>query len=229
MLEGGGDLTRRPRASVHRGGGGDVPAVAAAEQRDRARRRSGDAIGCCIRGGAGDAAAGVDVWALWVASCAASFEAPDRAQEVAGLQRDTTTLVMQAVLAPGLRSHAEVVEASLTAIVRLAVEGQRRRASSVRRRPRPASRRGRWWSTGRRWSARGPSSTSRTAASMPSGRCRTGDEGVGRTLQEHVLADARRRGARNSASLQSTWMGATAGMSRWDSRRSAGTRNGVSR
>ncbi len=66
--------------------------------------------------------AGVDVWALWVASCAISLDAPDRAQEVPGLERDTTTLVMRALLSPGFRTHDEVVEASMAAIVRLANE-----------------------------------------------------------------------------------------------------------
>jgi GNAT superfamily N-acetyltransferase len=151
--------------------------------------------------------AGVDVWALWVASCAVSLDAPDRAQEVPGLERDTTTLVMQAVLPPGLPAHDEVVEGSMSAIVRLADEE-----------PVPAHDLG------------APETTPGLSAwalvvdrmavvcawtflhqqdcgiyavgTLPAWR----RKGLARMLLEHVLADAQRRGAR-TASLQSTRMG----------------------
>jgi GNAT superfamily N-acetyltransferase len=151
--------------------------------------------------------AGVDVWALWVPSGAVSFDAPDRVAEIAGLDRDTTTLVMQAVVPPGLRAHEEVVEASMAAIVRLANEE-----------PVPARQLG------------APETTPGLSAwalvvdevavvcawtflhrqdcgiyavgTLPAWRRR----GLARMLVEHVLADAQRRGAR-TASLQSTRMG----------------------
>jgi ribosomal protein S18 acetylase RimI-like enzyme len=57
--------------------------------------------------------AGVDVWALWVPNSAADLDAPDRVREVAGLRRDTTTLVMHAALHRGLRQHDGVVCTSI--------------------------------------------------------------------------------------------------------------------
>jgi ribosomal protein S18 acetylase RimI-like enzyme len=151
--------------------------------------------------------AGVDVWALWVPSWGVSFDDPDRVLEIAGLERDTTTLVMQSVLSPRLRAHDEVVEASLAAIVRLANEE-----------PVPAHELG------------APETTPGLSAwalvvdgvavvgawtflhredcgiyavgTLPAFRRR----GFARTLMEHVLGSARRRGAR-TASLQSTRMG----------------------
>lgn len=153
------------------------------------------------------AAAGVDVWALWVSSCAVSFDAPDRGQEVAGLERDTTTLVMQAVLRPGLRSHDEVVEASIAAIVHLANDE-----------PVPAHQLGALETTpglsawalvvdgmavGCAWTFLHQQDCGIYAVgTLPAWRRR----GLARTLMEHVLADALRRGAR-TASLQSTRMG----------------------
>ena len=170
--------------------------------------------------------AGIDLWALWVASCAMSLDAPDRAQEVPGLERDTTTLVMQAVLPPGLRAHDDVVEASLAAIVRLANEE-----------PVPAHELGapettpglsawaRWWSTGRRWSAPGPSSTTRTAASTPSGRCRPGGAGGSRARSWSTCSPTRNaEGRERRACSRRAWGNRCT--SRWDSRPSAGTRNG---
>ena len=53
--------------------------------------------------------AGVGAWALWISSNATDLDAPDDVQAVAGLKRDTTTLVMQTTLSPGLRLHDGVV------------------------------------------------------------------------------------------------------------------------
>ena len=57
-------------------------------------------------------AAGVDEWAYWIASPTADLTTPDDAT-VAGLRRDTTTLVMVAELGPGLERHDGVVATSV--------------------------------------------------------------------------------------------------------------------
>jgi len=57
--------------------------------------------------------AGVDGWALWVPSAATDLDATDYVQKVGGFRRDTTTLVMQARLSPGLHLHDGVVRASI--------------------------------------------------------------------------------------------------------------------
>jgi len=48
-----------------------------------------------------------------VPSAATDLDAPDDVDRVGGLRRDTTTLVMQAHLSPGLRLHDGVVRASI--------------------------------------------------------------------------------------------------------------------
>ena len=65
------------------------------------------------------AEADVDVWALWVPSRATDLDAPDEVRDMAGLTRDTTTLIIRAHLTPGLCRHHGVVRASLTSIVRI--------------------------------------------------------------------------------------------------------------
>ena len=151
--------------------------------------------------------AGVDVWALWVASCAISLDAPDRAQEVPGLEARHDDARHASPPVSRVRAHDEVVEASMAAIVRLADEE-----------PVPADQLG------------APESTPGLSAwalvvdriavacawtflhqqdcgiyavgTLPTWR----RKGLARMLLEHVLADAQRRGAR-TASLQSTRMG----------------------
>jgi hypothetical protein len=64
------------------------------------------------------AEAGLDAWALWVPSRATDLDATDETRGVDGFKRDTTTLVMQATLRPGLSLHDRVVRASLAAAIR---------------------------------------------------------------------------------------------------------------
>ena len=64
--------------------------------------------------------AGVGAWALWISSNATDLDAPDDVQAIAGLKRDTTTLVMQTTLSQGLRLHDGVVRASMAAVKRFA-------------------------------------------------------------------------------------------------------------
>lgn len=68
------------------------------------------------------AAAGVGTWALWIPSRATDLDAPDTLRAVGGLTRDTTTLVMQAALAPGQTRADGVVRTSLDAAIRASDE-----------------------------------------------------------------------------------------------------------
>lgn len=60
-------------------------------------------------------AVGVSSWALWLASAAVDFGSPDLTAEVAGLTRDTTTLVMTRAVAGPHSSHSQVVRTSIEA------------------------------------------------------------------------------------------------------------------
>jgi GNAT superfamily N-acetyltransferase len=153
------------------------------------------------------AEADVDVWALWVPSRATDLDAPDEVREMAGLARDTTTLVMRAHLTPGLSRHHGVVRASLASIVRITEDepipvtdlGEPDTAPDLTA-----------------WALVHDGVAVSCAWSFLHGRdC--GIYAVGtlvpwrrrrfaRSLVEHILADARCRGAR-TASLQSTRMG----------------------
>ena len=152
------------------------------------------------------AEAGVDVWALWVPSLATDLDAPDHVQEVGRLKRDTTTLVMQASLSDERRLHDGVVRTSIAAITRVGDE------------PVPVADLGPpgmdpgldgWVMvqddvavTGT-WSFLHQKDCGVYAVgTLPAWRRR----GLARSLVEHVLADAQRRGAR-TATLQSTRMG----------------------
>jgi GNAT superfamily N-acetyltransferase len=65
------------------------------------------------------ASAGVDAWALWLPSEIADLDAADRPwSEVAGLTRDTTTLVMRTTLPKALRRHTAVVSTSIKTATR---------------------------------------------------------------------------------------------------------------
>ena len=154
------------------------------------------------------AAAGVDVWALWVASCAASFEAPDRAQEVAGLRarHDDARHAGR----PG--SRAPLARRGRRSIAHRHRPPRERGASAGAARARCAGDHARPLGVGA--GGRPDGGGLRVDLPPPAGLrhlCRRdvaglATQGVGRTLMEHVLADARRRGAR-TASLQSTRMG----------------------
>ena len=63
--------------------------------------------------------AGVDAWALWLPSDIADLDAADRpSSEVAGLTRDTTTLVMRTTLPKSMRRHTGVVSTSIKTATR---------------------------------------------------------------------------------------------------------------
>ena len=147
--------------------------------------------------------AGVDGWALWVPSAAANLDDPDVVQRVVGFRRDTTTLVMQASLPLGLRSHDGVVRASIATAGRAGDD------------PVPVTDLGEpdtepglaGWvlvhdavAVAGAWSFLHEKDCGIYAVgTVPGWRRR----GLARSLLERVLADAHRRGAR-TATLQST-------------------------
>ena len=150
--------------------------------------------------------AGVDVWALWMPSRVTDLDAPDAVLEVGDLKRDTTTLVMQVALPPGLRDHHGVVRTSIATASRATDE------------PIPAADLGHpdhvpglsaWvmvhdgLAVAGAWSfLHGSDCGMYAVGTVPEWRRR----GLARSLLEHVLADAQGRGAR-TATLQSTRMG----------------------
>ena len=172
------------------------------------------------------AGAGVDAWALWVPSAATNLDAPDAVRRVGGFRRDTTTLVMQASLPPGLQSHDGVVRASIADAARAGDE------------PVPFTDLGEpetepglaGWvmlhdavAVAGAWSFLHEKDCGIYAVgTVPGWRRR----GLARNLVEHVLADARRRGAR-TATLQSTRMAQQLYQSAWLSTSRALRRVGV--
>jgi GNAT superfamily N-acetyltransferase len=152
------------------------------------------------------AQARVAEWALWVPSRASNLDAPDEAREVGRLKRDTTTLVMQANLAAGLRQHEGVVRASIRAATRA---GDEPIPATDLGEPETVSGLTGWvmiqdgYAVAGVWSFRHGSDCGIYAlGTVPKWRRR----GLARALMEHVLADAQHQGAR-TATLQSTRMG----------------------
>lgn len=150
--------------------------------------------------------AGVDVWALWVPSRAADLDAPDAVGAVGRLTRDTTTLVMQAVVPQGLRLRADVVPASIAAATRAA--GDEPVPAADLGQPETAPGLSAWVMVQDDVAVAGAWSFLHdedcgiyTVGTLPGWRRR----GFARSLVEHVLADARHRGAR-TATLQSSRM-----------------------
>jgi len=147
--------------------------------------------------------AGVDAWALWVPSAATDLDATDYVQKVGGFRRDTTTLVMQAYLPPGLRLHDGIVRASFADASRAGDE------------PVPFTDLGEpemepglagWVMVHKEVAVAGAWNFLHeqdcgiyAVGTAPGWRRR----GLARSLVEHVLADARLHGAR-TATLQST-------------------------
>jgi len=147
--------------------------------------------------------AGVDGWALWLPSRATDLDAPDDVREVGGLKRDTTTLVMQATVPPGLRLHDGVVRTSIVAATRATDEPIP--AADVGE-PETAPGLAAWVmvqddvAVAGAWSFLHERDCGLYAVGTnPELRRR----GLARSLVKHVLADAGRRGAR-TATLQST-------------------------
>ncbi len=150
--------------------------------------------------------AGVDAWALWVPSRATDLDAPDEVREVGALLRDTTTLVMQATLSAGLRRHDGVVRSSIAAATLAA--GDEAVPVAELGDPEQAPGLTAWVllkddvAVAGAWSfLHGTDCGIYAVGTMPEWRRR----GLARSLMEHVLADAQRRGAL-TASLQSTRM-----------------------
>jgi GNAT superfamily N-acetyltransferase len=153
------------------------------------------------------AQAGVAQWAFWVPSRALSLDAPDEVREVGGLKRDTTTLVMQTNLPPGLRRREGVVPASIRAATQAA--GDEAVPANDLGEPETVSGVTAWVmvqddsAVAGAWSFLHEGDCGVYAVgTVPEWRRR----GLARALMEHVLADARHRGAR-TATLQSTRMG----------------------
>jgi GNAT superfamily N-acetyltransferase len=149
---------------------------------------------------------GPDTWALWIPSGARDFDAPDTLASVGTLERDTTTLVMHADLRADLRSSPAVVRTSVAAAN---VAGDEPLAAAELAEPdRGAGIEG-WALVHESAAVAGAWSSIHdrdcgiyAVGTVPEWRRR----GFGRALVEHVLADARRRGARTTT-LQSTRMG----------------------
>lgn len=151
--------------------------------------------------------AGVDAWALWMPSCVGDFVSSDGEPDLPGLTRDTTTLVMQAMLPAGLRGHGGVVRTTVSAAAGLSVDHPMP-ADDL---PAPDALPGldAWVmvhdevAVSSAWSfLRGTDCGVYAVETLPGWRRR----GLARALVEHVLADAHHRGARTST-LQSTPMG----------------------
>jgi GNAT superfamily N-acetyltransferase len=153
------------------------------------------------------AGAGVGAWALWIPARTTDLDAPDRVPEVSGLKRDTTTLVMHTTLSEQFRLHDDVVEASFASVKRFA-DDETVPATEVGEPERTPGLSG--WVIVRdglvvtaAWSFRHEDDCGIYAVgTVPEWRRR----GLARTLVEHVLADAGRKGSR-TATLQSTRMG----------------------
>jgi GNAT superfamily N-acetyltransferase len=151
------------------------------------------------------AGAGVKAWALWVPSAVTNLDDPDAVQRVGGFRRDTTTLVMQASLPPGLRLHDGVVPASIADAARA---GDEPFPITDLEEPDIAPGVAGWvmahggLAVAGAWSLLHEKDCGIYAVgTVPGWRRR----GLARNLVEHLLADARRHGAQ-TATLQSTRM-----------------------
>ncbi len=150
--------------------------------------------------------AGVDAWALWMPSRVTDVDAPDGVREVGGLKRDTTTLVMQATLPPGLRHHDGVVRTSIAAATHATDEPF---PAADLAEPEGVPGLAAWVlvhddaAVAGAWSVLHERDCGIYAVGVSPGWRR---RGFARSLMEHVLADAQRRGAR-TATLQSTRRG----------------------
>ena len=150
--------------------------------------------------------AGIDTWALWIPSDARDLDAADSVAAVGTLKRDTTTLVMHADLGDDLQSNPDVVR---TSVDPTSVVGDEPVAATDL----PDADFGRGiegWALAHEgvavagaWSCiHGDDCGIYAVGTAPERRRR----GFGRALVEHVLADARCRGAKTTT-LQSTGMG----------------------
>jgi GNAT superfamily N-acetyltransferase len=151
--------------------------------------------------------AGVDVWALWIPSRTTDLDAPGAMRAVGTLARDTTTLVMHATMPRRLRFHDGVIRTSLATVMRVADDEavpalELGTPDAV---PGLAS-----WvmvhdglAVACAWTYLHERDCGIYAVgTLPPWRRR----GLAQSLVEHMLTDARSRGAR-TATLQSTRMG----------------------
>jgi GNAT superfamily N-acetyltransferase len=151
--------------------------------------------------------AGIDVWALWVLSGATDLDAPDGARQIAGLARDTTTLVMRADLKAGAPSHPGVVRTSVGSIARITEDEPVPMTELAE--PDVVAGLTAWAlvhdgvAVSSAWSFLHERDCGVYAVETLSPWRR---RGLARSLLQHVFADAHARGAR-TASLQSTRMG----------------------
>jgi GNAT superfamily N-acetyltransferase len=151
-------------------------------------------------------AAGVDTWALWIPSDARDLDAADALTAVGTLKRDTTTLVMHAELRDDLRSHPGVVPTAVDPASQVGDEP----VALAELLDADSGRGIQGWALAHEgvavagaWSCiDGDDCGIYAVGTAPEWRRR----GFGRALVEHVLADARRRGARTTT-LQSTRVG----------------------
>jgi len=149
--------------------------------------------------------AGVDSFALWMPSRVADFGIPDDVPHIAGLRRDATTLIMRADLSRGLESHEGVVRTSIASAALAGDEPIRADHLGI---PEPAGGLAAWvmvrdgLAVAGVWSIQHGTDCGIYAVGTAPGWRR---QGLARALVEHVLADARRRGA-TTATLQSTPM-----------------------
>lgn len=152
------------------------------------------------------ATAGVSTWALWVPSEIADLDAPDSFATLGTLKRDNTTLVMRADLRDGFRSNPAVVHVAVNAASLVGDE-----PVAATELPEPVSRGAiEGWALvndgtaiAGAWSCiHGGDCGIYAVGTVPGWRRR----GFGRAIVEHILADARGRGA-ETTTLQSTPMG----------------------
>ncbi len=151
------------------------------------------------------ARSGVTVWALWLPSGTTDLDTPDEVHTVGAFKRDTTTLVMQTSLQRAFRPHDGVVRTSIASATRATDEPVP--ATELAEPERVPGLTG-WVLVHDRVAVAGAWSFLHehdcgiyTVGTAPAWRRR----GLARSLVEHVLEDAARRGAR-TATLQSTRM-----------------------
>jgi GNAT superfamily N-acetyltransferase len=148
----------------------------------------------------------LDSWALWLPNSATDLDAADAVTAVVGMTRDTTTLVMTRALPENLPLHAGVVRTSIDMAIRA---GDDPVPATELADPDDVPGLDGWvlvhqqFAVAGGWSYRhGTDCGVYAVGTVQSWRRR----GFAAALTRHILADARRRGAR-TATLQSTRMG----------------------
>jgi ribosomal protein S18 acetylase RimI-like enzyme len=150
--------------------------------------------------------AGVASWALWLPSPVTDLDTPDEVVAVDGLERDTTTLVMQAAIPAPLRLHGNVLR---TTVATAAIAGDTPLPAADLPAPDRLPGLDAWvlvhagFAVAGAWTyLYGTELGIYAVGTAPQLRRR----GFARTLMEHLLSDAYERGAR-TATLQSSHLG----------------------